>query len=182
MRVTLTKLDGLLIVEPNLFGDQRGFFMETYQQERYGQAGIGDTFVQDNISYSEAGTLRGLHFQHPHDQAKLVQVLQGEIYDVALDIRRSSPTFGQWVGVVLSDANKKQLYIPAGFAHGFCVTSKSALFHYKCSDYYAPLDEGGIVWNDPVLRIDWPAENPILSERDRAFPTLKEIDPGRLPE
>ena len=181
MKVHPTKLDGVLVIEPQVFGDPRGFFMETYQQTRYMQANIGVNFVQDNVSSSVRHTLRGLHFQHPHDQDKLVYVLQGEIFDVAVDIRRGSPTFGGWVGEILSEENHRQLFIPRGFAHGFCVLSRTALFCYKCSDYYAPGDEGGIIWNDPDLGIAWPVEDPILSPRDKAYSRLKDISPDRLP-
>lgn len=180
MRVTATPLDGVIIVEPKVFGDQRGFFMETYHENRYKDAGISISFVQDNISFSVQGTLRGLHFQHPHGQAKLVQVLQGEIFDVAVDIRHGSPDFGRWTGVTLSADNRRQLYIPRGFAHGFCVLSETALFSYKCSDFYVPEAEGGICWNDPDLGIEWPVTNPILSDRDRTYPKLKEIAVDRL--
>jgi dTDP-4-dehydrorhamnose 3,5-epimerase len=178
--VTATPLDGVIIVEPKVFGDQRGFFMETYHENRYKDAGISISFVQDNISFSVQGTLRGLHFQHPHGQAKLVQVLQGEIFDVAVDIRHGSPDFGRWTGVTLSADNRRQLYIPRGFAHGFCVLSETALFSYKCSDFYVPEAEGGICWNDPDLGIEWPVTNPILSDRDRTYPKLKEIAVDRL--
>lgn len=181
MHVTATPLDGVIIIEPKIFGDHRGFFIETYHENRYKDAGILASFVQDNISFSVQGTLRGLHYQHPHGQAKLVQVLQGEIFDVAVDIRHGSPGFGRWTGVTLSADNRRQLYIPKGFAHGFCVLSETALFSYKCSDFYAPEAEGGICWNDPDLGIEWPVTNPILSDRDRTYPKLKEIAVDRLP-
>ncbi len=181
MKVTPTDLDGVVLLAPRVFGDSRGAFWESYQQERYAAAGLTATFVQDNISLSKKNTLRGLHYQHPHGQAKLVQVLQGEIFDVALDIRVGSPTFGQWFGTQLSDRNHRQLYIPAGFAHGFCVCSDSALFMYKCSEYYAPGDEGGIHWDDPALAIPWPVEEPVLSPRDREWPRLGAIDLRNLP-
>jgi dTDP-4-dehydrorhamnose 3,5-epimerase len=155
--------------------------METYHQERYGQSGIDLTFVQDNLSYSVQGTLRGLHYQHPHAQAKLVQVLVGEVFDVAVDIRRGSPTFRQWTGHLLSDENKHQLYIPEGFAHGFYVLSETASVMYKCNDFYAPDCEAGILWEDPDLGIDWPFENPLLSDKDSKFPLLKDVPPERLP-
>jgi dTDP-4-dehydrorhamnose 3,5-epimerase len=145
MNIVSTRLDGVLLIEPRVFGDQRGYFYETYQRERYAEAGITVEFVQDNISFSRQNTLRGLHYQHPGGQAKLVQVLEGEIFDVAVDVRYGSPTFGQWVGVTLSSEKQRQLYIPAGFAHGFCVMSPTALFMYKCSDYYAPQHEGGVL-------------------------------------
>jgi len=181
MKVLPTGLEGVLILEPEAFGDHRGFFLESYQRQRYADAGIDVAFVQDNISFSVRHTLRGLHYQYPHAQAKLVQSLEGEIFDVAVDIRKGSPTFGQWAGAVLSSENHRQLYVPAGFAHGFCVLSKTALFMYKCSDYYAPQDEGGICWNDPDVGIEWPAQTPILSQRDAALERLNRLDPGRLP-
>jgi dTDP-4-dehydrorhamnose 3,5-epimerase len=181
MKVVATALDGVVIVKPRVFGDQRGFFLETYQAARYKTSGIGAGFVQDNISRSVAGTLRGLHYQYPRAQAKLVQVLQGEVYDVAVDIRRGSPNFGKWVGVTLSAENHHQMYIPEGFAHGFCVLSESALFMYKCSDYYVPEDEYGVQWNDPVLNIRWPVERPVLSERDLGLPALGSIAADALP-
>ena len=160
MKVTPTSIHGVLIIEPDVFEDNRGFFMETYHQERYEQSGLDLTFVQDNLSYSVQGTLRGLHYQHPHSQAKLVQVLAGEVFDVAVDIRRNSPTFRQWTGHLLSDENKRQLYIREGFAHGFHVLSETAYVMYKCNDFYAPDCEAGILWEDPDLSIDWPFENP----------------------
>jgi len=181
MKVLPTELDGVLIIEPRVFGDQRGYFMESFQRQRYGDAGVGTEFVQDNISFSVRNTLRGLHFQHPNAQAKLVQVLQGEIYDVAVDVRQGSPTFGRWTGVVLSADNQRQFFLPEGFAHGFCVMSATALFMYKCSAYYSPEDEAGICWNDPDLRIPWPVQEPILSERDRGFPPLRGVNSQRLP-
>lgn len=181
MKVVATALDGVVIVEPSVFGDQRGFFLETYQAARYSTAGIEAEFVQDNISRSVAGTLRGLHYQYPRAQAKLVQVLQGEIYDVAVDIRRGSPNFGKWFGATLSAENHHQMYIPEGFAHGFCVLSDAALFMYKCSDYYVPEDEYGVQWNDPVLDIQWPVTRPVMSERDLALPALGSIAADALP-
>lgn len=181
MKLSETKLAGVLIIEPAIYGDARGFFMETWSQKRYAKAGLPASFVQDNLSFSVQGTLRGLHFQHPHPQGKLVYVLQGEVFDVAVDIRHGSPTFGQWEGVALSADNKRQLYIPEGFAHGFCVTSETALFAYKCTDLYNPQTEGGIIWNDPDLGIAWPDVVPILSEKDQNYPTLKQLQPRRLP-
>jgi dTDP-4-dehydrorhamnose 3,5-epimerase len=165
-----------------VYGDARGFFMETWHQQRYAAAGLPASFVQDNLSWSKKGTLRGLHFQHPYAQGKLVFVLQGEVFDVAVDIRNGSPTFGQWVGVTLSADNKRQLYIPAGFAHGFCVTSETALFAYKCTDFYQPQAEGGIIWDDPELGIEWPIDTPLLSAKDRTYPRLTELPPERLPQ
>lgn len=181
MKITATAIKEVLLVEPQLYGDRRGWFLETYQRQRYAAAGIDATFVQDNISFSQRGILRGLHFQHPRGQAKLLQVLDGEIFDVAVDVRRGSPTFGRWVGVTLSADKPRQLYIPKGFAHGFCVLSATALFMYKCDDVYAPQHENGLRWNDPDLAIDWPVKSPVLSDRDQAFPALKDILPERLP-
>jgi dTDP-4-dehydrorhamnose 3,5-epimerase len=181
MKIIPTRLKDVLIIEPRVFGDHRGYFLETHQKQRYAEAGIAVDFVQDNISFSQQRTLRGLHFQHPHGQAKLVQVLEGEVFDVAVDVRPDSPGFGQSVAVTLSTRNHRQLFIPQGFAHGFCVLSPTALFLYKCSDFYAPQYEAGVCWDDPDLAIAWPVKDPLLSERDRAFPRLKEIPPGRLP-
>ena len=181
MNVIKTKLPGVLIIEPRVFSDNRGYFMETWNRDLYAKAGVPAEFVQDNISFSTRGALRGLHFQNPNAQGKLVFVLQGEVFDVAVDIRVGSPTFGQWVGVVLSSENKRQLYIPEGFAHGFCVTGDNALFAYKCTDFYNPPAEGGILWNDPEIGIQWPVNKPVLSEKDNAYSTLKEIPTERLP-
>lgn len=181
MNVLPTDLDGVLILEPIIFGDHRGFFLETYQKQRYMEAGIDVAFVQDNMSFSMRHTLRGLHYQYPHGQAKLVQALQGKIFDVAVDIRYGSPTFGRWTGTVLTSENRRQLYIPEDYAHGFAVLSETALFMYKCSDYYAPEKEGGICWDDPELGIDWPVKSPTLSERDQGLSRLSDIDPNRLP-
>ena len=181
MKVISTSLKGVMLIEPSVFEDKRGFFMETYQQKKYRESGIDPDFVQDNLSYSVRGTLRGLHYQCPHAQAKLVQVIAGEIFDVAVDIRMGSPTFGKWTGVHLSDKNKQQLYIPEGFAHGFCVISETAFFTYKCSDFYAPDSEWGILWSDPDIRIEWPIENPLLSDKDRKYPCLKDLPPDGRP-
>lgn len=181
MKVIPTRLEGVVLLEPEKFGDHRGFFFESFQKKRYAEAGIDVEFVQDNISFSVRHTLRGLHFQNPHGQAKLVQSLEGEIFDVAVDIRAGSPTFGQWTGSVLSSENRRQLYVPEGFAHGFCVLSDSALFMYKCSDYYAPRAEGGIYWDDPEIGIEWPVRTPILSGRDQTFKPLNQIDLKHLP-
>lgn len=174
MNVTATRLPGVLIVEPKVFGDARGFFLETFQAERYQSAGIGGPFVQDNMSRSVKNTLRGLHFQNPHPQGKLVSVTRGAVWDVAADVRVGSPTFGQWVGVELSEDNKKQLWIPPGFAHGFCVLSELADFQYKCTDYYLPQFDGGVRWDDPSLAIPWPVQEPILSAKDLKLPKLSE--------
>jgi dTDP-4-dehydrorhamnose 3,5-epimerase len=181
MQVIPTDLPEVKIIEPRVAGDARGYFLETFQQARYEEAGIGGPFVQDNVSFSSRGVLRGLHFQHPHAQGKLVHVLQGEVFDVAVDIRRGSPTFGRWVGVSLSSENHRQLWVPPGFAHGFCVTSATALLAYKCTDYYHPEAEGSIRWDDPAIGIAWPLERPTLSERDAAAPLLSEWLAPRLP-
>ena len=182
MRIIETNLKDVLILEPRIFEDPRGFFVETYQKTRYTDAGVDADFVQDNLSFSRNNTLRGLHFQYPHDQAKLVQVLQGEVFDVAVDIRRGSPSFGKWCTSCLSAENKRQMFIPAGFAHGFCVLSDIAVFHYKCSDYYSPECESGVLWCDPDLGIDWPVKEPILSEKDAVYPRLKDIPVDRVPK
>ena len=181
MNVIETDLPGVLIVEPQVFGDERGFFMESWNGRRYEDAGLPGRFVQDNLSYSAHGVLRGLHFQNPQPQGKLVSVLRGEVFDVAVDIRVGSPTFGEWTGTTLSAGNKRQFYVPPDFAHGFVVTSEVALFFYKCTDYYAPSSEGIVLWNDPEIGIEWPVESPTLSERDRAAPPLREIPEGSLP-
>lgn len=175
MKVEKTKLAGVFIIEPKVFGDNRGFFFESYHQQRYRDAGIKATFVQDNQSKSVKNTLRGLHYQVNPGQGKLIRVIAGEIFDVAVDIRWNSPTFGQWFGVNLSAEDKKQIYVPVGFAHGFCVLSDTVEVCYKCTDYYSPKDERGILWNDPTLAIDWPVKAPILSDRDRQHPRFKDI-------
>ena len=181
MNILETSLKDVLIVEPDIFTDQRGFFMETFHQEKYRELGINAAFVQDNLSYSVRGTLRGLHYQHPHDQAKLIQVLTGRVFDVAVDIRHGSPTFGQWTGLELDSESRRQLFVPEGFAHGFCVMSERAIVTYKCTDFYAPHDEGGIIWSDPYVGIHWPITDPVLSEKDSQYPLLKDIPPDRLP-
>lgn len=176
MKVTKTDLPGVLIIEPKAFGDERGFFLETFQSERYREAaGISLPFVQDNHSRSKRGVLRGLHLQTRHVQGKLVRAARGEIFDVAADIDPKSPTFGRWVGVTLSDTNHRQLWIPPGYAHGFVVVSEIADFEYKCTDYYDPQAEAGVVWNDPDLRIAWPIEAPTLSDKDKRLPKLAEL-------
>lgn len=181
MKVTHASIKDVLIIEPDVFNDNRGYFMETFHQDRYLRCGIDSRFIQDNLSFSIQGTLRGLHFQINHPQAKLVQVFAGEIFDVAVDLRQNSPTYGQWTGIRLSAENHRQMYIPKGFAHGFCVMSQQALFAYKCSDFYAPDDEGGILWSDPNIDIHWPVENPIISAKDRKLPMLSELSPDLLP-
>lgn len=172
MIVLETGLPGVLLLEPKVFGDERGFFLETFQAARYAGIGISAPFVQDNWSRSTRGTLRGLHFQDPHAQGKLVQVVRGSVYDVAVDIRRGSPTFGRWEGHELSEQNKRQLWVPAGFAHGFVVTSAECDFLYKCTEYYRPEIERAIAWNDPALAIPWPITDPVLSAKDAAAPLL----------
>lgn len=167
MRVLETKLAGVKIIEPQVFGDVRGFFLETFQADRYAEHGMTLPFVQDNHSRSAKGVLRGLHFQKTKPQGKLVRVVHGEVFDVAVDIRPGSPTFGQWEGVILSDANKRQYWLPPGLAHGFVVLSESADFEYKCTDYYDPSDEGCLLWNDPAVGIDWPISAPLLSAKDQ---------------
>lgn len=176
MNVIQTKLKDCVIIEPKVFGDHRGFFLETFQAERYREmAGITLPFVQDNHSRSAKGVLRGLHFQQTKPQGKLVRVVSGEVYDVAVDIRQDSPSFGQWEGVLLSEENKRQFWVPPGFAHGFVVLSDTADFEYKCTDYYDPSDEGSLIWNDPVLAITWPLETPTLSDKDSKAPTFAEL-------
>jgi len=175
VRVVKTELPEVLIVEPAVHRDGRGFFLETYHQQKYAEHGIAERFVQDNHSYSLRGTLRGLHAQRQRPQGKLVRAVDGEMFDVAVDIRRGSPTFARWVGVTLSGDNFRQLYIPPGFAHGFCVLSERVHVEYKCTDFYHPGDEIGIAWNDPEIGIDWPIPEPIVSSKDRAAPRLAQI-------
>jgi len=176
-----TALPGVLVLEPGVYSDDRGFFMETYHMGRYSEHGISKAFVQDNRSHSRKGVLRGLHYQLRNPQGKLVYALSGEIFDVAADIRRGSPTFGQWVGVYLSSENRRQLYVPEGFAHGFCVLSETADVGYKCTDVYAAGDEYGILWSDPSLAIDWPLKEPVLSDKDSEAPCLNEVPAAHLP-
>ena len=173
MKISHSKLKGCVIIEPTVFGDERGFFLETFQAVRYEQeAGIDLPFVQDNHSRSARGVLRGLHFQKTKPQGKLVRVVRGEVYDVAVDIREGSATFGEWEGVTLSEDNKKQFWVPPGFAHGFVVLSDTADFEYKCTDYYDPSDEGCILWSDPDLDIPWPIASPVLSTKDKSAKRL----------
>jgi dTDP-4-dehydrorhamnose 3,5-epimerase len=176
MQIIETSLPGVLLIEPKVYEDERGFFFESYNARDYAAHGISTEFVQDNHSRSTRGVLRGLHYQVGQGQAKLVRVAVGEVFDVAVDIRRGSPTFGQWVGYRLSAKNRRQLYIPVGFAHGFCALSAQAEFLYKVSSYYAPADERGIIWNDPAIGIAWPINEPILSERDRHHPPLSKAE------
>ena len=173
MNIIQTDIEGVLIFEPKAFGDPRGFFMETWSRDRYRDAGLDVDFVQDNVSSSTKGVLRGLHYQYPQPQGKLVQVLRGEVLDVAVDIRVGSPTFGRAVTCVLSEENHKQFFVPEGFAHGFCVLSDLALFSYKCTDYYNSKTEGGVLWNDPDLAVDWPIDEP-------AFRAAATLTPGDI--
>ena len=182
MKMIKTTLPGVLIFEPKVLPDGRGYFLETWSLKRYEDAGIKESFVQDNVSFSQKGILRGLHFQCPQSQGKLVQVLSGQVFDVAVDIRAGSPAFGQWVSTILSEANHRQMYAPVGFAHGFCVLSETATFLYKCTDYYNSSTEAGIIWNDPEIGIDWPVKEPVLSDKDSRYPCLKDIPAGKLPQ
>ena len=172
MNIIPTSLEGVLLVEPDVFHDNRGYFTEIYKKNGDNKLGIKREFVQDNLSYSVKGVLRGLHYQVKHKQAKLVKVIRGEIFDVAVDLRPDSPNFGKWEGFILSDKNNRQIFIPEDFAHGFCVLSETAHLLYKCTEYYHPGDEGGIIWSDPVLNIDWPVQKPVLSEKDKKLPTF----------
>lgn len=181
MKVEAAGIPGLVIIEPAVHGDHRGYFMESYSRDRYAEAGLPKEFVQDNVSRSQRGILRGLHLQHPNDQGKLCFVLEGEVFDVAVDVRVGSPTFKRWEGFVLSADNKRQVYIPPGFAHGFCVVSDHALFAYKCTDFYAAKSEVGIAWDDPDIGIEWPTKSPKLSGKDLENPRLGEIPTDRLP-
>ncbi len=175
MKIKTTALPGVLIIEPKAFGDARGFFLETFQSERYAKAGIKLPFVQDNHSRSQRGVLRGLHVQRSHPQGKLVSVSRGSVFDVAVDIDPQSATFGKYVGLELNDENHLQLWIPPGYAHGFCVLSDIADFQYKCTDFYYPDDESGVIWNDPDINIPWPLHSPLLSEKDQKLPRLREL-------
>jgi dTDP-4-dehydrorhamnose 3,5-epimerase len=177
MNVIKINIDGVVIIEPRVFGDERGFFLETFQAERYKEfAGINMPFVQDNHSRSGKNVLRGLHFQKTNPQGKLVRVVRGEVFDVVVDIRKGSPTYGQWAGAILSEENKRQFWVPPGLAHGFVVLSDIADFEYKCTDYYDPADEGCLMWNDPVVGIEWPEGiEPVLSAKDQVGQTLAEL-------
>lgn len=179
MKVTETALAGLLIIQPKVFTDNRGYFFESAQEKRYGEYHI-PAFVQQNLSRSKKNVIRGLHYQLPHAQGKLVGVIQGAVWDVAVDIRHSSPTFGQWFGITLSDENHTQLYIPPGFAHGFCTLSDAADLYYLCTDYYTTASEHGIAWNDPTLDIKWPTQQPILSAKDETYSFLDQIEHDKL--
>ena len=181
LKCTEKSLPGVFLIEPMVFEDDRGFFLETYHEKKYPEAGIDKPFVQDNHSHSCRGTIRGLHYQLKNPQGKLVYVIRGEVFDVAVDIRRGSSTFGQWTGTILSEKNKHQLFIPEGFAHGLCVISETADVLYKCTDLYAPGDEYGILWSDPVIGVDWPVENPVLSEKDAESPRLMDVPEELFP-
>lgn len=181
MKVTETSLPGCLVIEPKVFGDDRGWFFESWNRERYSGHGIGPDFVQSNLSRSARGVLRGLHYQWPGPQGKLVSVLEGEVYDVAVDIRRGSPNFGQWTAVILSAENRRQFWIPEGFAHGFVALSEFAQFTYLCTALYDAAADTSIVWNDPDIAIDWPVAEPSLSGKDAAAPRLGDLPPDRLP-
>lgn len=181
MQLVPQRLPEVLLIKPTVFGDERGFFMETFHAQRYAEAGM-PPFVQDNLSRSGHGILRGLHLQSPHSQGKLVNVLEGEVFDVAVDVRVGSPTFGQWVGMALSAQDHYQLYVPPGFAHGFCVTSDHALFAYKCTELYHPEHEVGVAFDDPALAIPWPVKDPKVSDKDKGHGPLAKIDPSRLPK
>ena len=180
MKTIPTELAGVLVIEPQVFADARGFFFESYNAQRYAKAGIACGFVQDNHSRSTRNTIRGLHYQFRRPQAKLLRVVRGSVFDVVADIRRGSPTFGRWVGVELSAENKRQIFVPAGLAHGFCVTSDDAEVEYKCSDFYVPDDQHGVLWSDRTIGIPWPVREPILSDRDRAYLPLT-VDRDDLP-
>jgi dTDP-4-dehydrorhamnose 3,5-epimerase len=176
MKVTPTAIPQVQLIEPRVFSDDRGFFMETFQAERYSDVGITGSFVQDNLSRSVQGVLRGLHFQYPYEQGKLVYVLEGEVFDVAVDIRRGSPTFGRWFGAYLSSKNMNQLWVPPGFAHGFCVTSPTVLLAYKCTALYNPETEHSLRWDDPAIGIDWPLRQVNVSQKDLSGSYLKDLD------
>jgi dTDP-4-dehydrorhamnose 3,5-epimerase len=181
LRSIPTTLPGVVVIEPDVFSDDRGFFLETYNRQRFAELGIACEFLQDNHSRSSRGTLRGLHYQLHHPQAKLCRVIEGEVLDVAVDVRRGSPTFGRWTSSLLSAANFRQVFIPAGFAHGFLTLSESAQFLYKCTDFYHREDEHGLLWNDPDVNIDWGIANPLLSEKDRRLPRLSKNPASDLP-
>ncbi len=176
MKFTETSLPGVIVVEPQVFEDDRGFFMETYRSDKFSHGGISLPFVQDNHAKSRKNVLRGLHYQIKHPQGKLFRVVRGAVFDVAVDIRRNSNHFGRWVGIILSDKNKRQLYIPPGFAHGYCVISETAEITYKCTDIYHPEYDRGIRWDDPDIGIDWPVREPVLSEKDRELPLLNKAE------
>jgi dTDP-4-dehydrorhamnose 3,5-epimerase len=181
LTIEQTPLQGLLIIEPVVHADSRGYFMETFQDLRYRDNGVPAAFVQDNLAFSQKNVLRGLHFQIHHPQAKLIQVVAGEVFDVAVDVRPGSATFGRWHAVRLSAKNRRQLFVPEGFAHGYCVTGETATVIYKCSETYHPEDEGGVLWSDPEIGIDWPVGHPVVSDKDAQLPTLAALSPDQLP-
>jgi dTDP-4-dehydrorhamnose 3,5-epimerase len=182
MKVSTTPLAGILVIEPTSFLDERGFFLELFQTDRYREVGIKDLFVQDNQSRSNKHVLRGMHFQVKRPQAQLMTVLRGEVFDVVVDLRTWSSTFGQWYGIALCDSGVRQIYMPPGFAHGFCVLSDCADLHYRVSEIYDPSDEGGLAWNDPSIGVRWPIAHPILSKRDAAYPYFNQLDPAQFPQ
>lgn len=181
MKAIQSSLPDALIIEPRVFGDARGFFYESYNRQKFEQLGIGAHFVQSNVSRSARGVLRGLHYQWPHPQGKLVSVLEGEVYDVAVDIRQGSPTFGQWTGVMLTAENHRHFWVPEGFAHGFCVLSEAAVFTYQCTALYDPLADRAVRWNDATIGVDWPISEPLLSDKDMRAPFLADVSPELLP-
>ncbi len=181
LQIIETSLPGVLLIKPRVFADPRGFFLETYRQNVLAEAGIHETFVQDNHSHSSRGVLRGLHYQLRQPQAKLCRVARGEVLDIAVDVRLGSPNFGKWVGVALSGENHAQIYVPKGFAHGFVVRSETADFLYKCSDYFEASDDRGVLWNDPDIGVDWQTSEPVLSEKDRRYLPLAQIAHDQLP-
>ena len=181
LKIRQTTIPEVLLVEPQVFADPRGFFLETFHRTKYAEAGLDKVFVQDNHSRSCKGTIRGLHYQLPRPQGKLVYIVTGEIFDVAVDIRRGSPHFGKWAGQILSESNKRQFYIPPGFAHGFCVLSEIADVTYKCTELYSPSDDRGILWSDDAIGIDWPSVEPLLSDKDAHNPPLSELSEAALP-
>jgi dTDP-4-dehydrorhamnose 3,5-epimerase len=181
VKVTELALPGVLLLEPRVFEDERGAFIESWSAGRYAACGVPSAFAQDNVSWSHAGVIRGLHLQNPHGQGKLLSVLHGEVFDVAVDVRPDSPTFGRWVGSTLSSANHRQMYIPPGFAHGFAVTKGEAIFAYKCTSDYDPRSEISVRWDDPAIGIEWPVTAPIVSARDAQAPLLRDVPADRLP-
>jgi dTDP-4-dehydrorhamnose 3,5-epimerase len=176
-----TTLPGIIMIKSVVFQDPRGFFMETFHQEKYREGGIDGVFVQDNFSHSQKNTLRGLHYQLRYPQGKLIYALRGEIFDVVVDIRQGSPTFGKWESFILSGENRYQLFVPEGYAHGFCILSDTADVVYKCTDFYAPNDDFGVLWSDPTIGIDWPVKEPLLSEKDTKYPVLDDMPEESLP-
>ena len=181
MEIIKSPLEEVLLIKPKIFEDNRGYFTESYSEKNYFDKGVKEIFVQDNLSKSTKGTLRGLHYQLSNPQAKLVRVVSGKVFDVALDIRKGSSTFGHYFSTILDDKNHHQLFIPAGFAHGFCVLSEEVIFEYKCSEYYYPNDQFGVFWNDKDISIDWPIKDPTLSQKDKEYPLLKSITESKLP-